>query len=337
MAIIINSALIQKYLDRRCTLEERAAVELFLQQEGSEQLLASIMEGHMTTDMEEAAGKTGYVLDEETWKKRMHARLKALPQDGGKVRRMAIWQKVAIVVAVIAGVSGIKYGLRKNVHQAVESLAMLEKTNPKGQRAIITLTDGSVVHLGNQSTLQYPEDFAAGKREVILEGEAFFDVKEDPAKPFIVRTGKVMTEVLGTSFRIKAFKDIPVEVAVATGKVRVDKEDNGQVVSLGILTAGKQLAYDENEMKTVWTEVDVKDVEEWTKARLAFNNSTLSDITKELERWYNVDITINNKAKANKRLTVTLFASAPLERTLKLLAAGNNFQYTIKQQSITIY
>src|SRR6202000_336004 len=96
--------------------------------------------------------------------------------------------------------------------------------NPRGQRSVVRLSDSTIVYLGPDSKINFPGRFNGKTRELNLEGEAFFQVKKDHQHPFIIHTGDVSTTVLGTSFKITAFKGEPLTVSVATGKVRVDEK-----------------------------------------------------------------------------------------------------------------
>ncbi len=110
--------------------------------------------------------------------------------------------------------------------------AYIEKVNNTNHKIVITLPDGSEVRLSEKSLIRYPEYFS-DKREVLLIGEAFFQVVRDTTKRFIVSTGKVKTIVLGTSFNVRAYKhQSTIEVLVATGKVSVHNTVENTLVTL---------------------------------------------------------------------------------------------------------
>src|SRR5690606_1488289 len=101
----------------------------------------------------------------------------------------------------------------------------------------ITLSDGSQVWLNESSTIRYPEHFEKDKREVLLSGEACFDVGPDKKRPFVVKTSKVTTRVLGTSFNVNAYQKEPqTKVTVETGRVAVslagDQKEQREVAQL---------------------------------------------------------------------------------------------------------
>ena len=99
---------------------------------------------------------------------------------------------------------------------------MVEQTNNSNMPQIITLSDGSSVLLQPNSKLSYPKIFIGNQRKVYLSGEAFFEISKNPKKPFFVYANEIVTKVVGTSFRIRAYSNQPnVEVLVRTGKVKV--------------------------------------------------------------------------------------------------------------------
>src|SRR5690606_38032915 len=137
------------------------------------------------------------------------------------------WKVAAAIVLLIGGY----WYFGKNPHPApvtyeaaTESIGLktIEKINNGEKPLTISLSDGSSITLQPGSRLRYPEEFAVDRREVILSGEAFFDIAGNPARPFLVYANEIVTRVLGTSFSIKAYEnDSDVTVKVVTGKVSV--------------------------------------------------------------------------------------------------------------------
>lgn len=317
----MDKKFIQKYLDNQCDKGERESIELFLQQPGSEKLLDEVLTERLPADIETTKQDTAH---KERWKAEIHLRIKK----GAKIRRLPLLRHVAVWGTILFGIgfySIYHYNRKDNKLQIVLS----EKVNAAGQRAIIKLTDGSVILLGAESKLKYPESFNADTREITLEGEAFFEISNDPSRPFIVHTGDVQTRVLGTSFRISAFSGTPLTVAVATGKVQVEQQKGASTV----LTPGRQLTLSP---EATVTSVAVADIEGWKKARLTFNNKSLREVATELERWYNVKITFKQHKKEEEHITVVLFASASLDKTLQMLSIGSNFKYTVYNRQVII-
>lgn len=335
MANFVSKALILKYLDNRCTPLEKEQVEQWLQLPGNEQVLDEILTEKLPDDILAGAAVDVAVEKMETWRTTLQQRMLPPVPKGGRIKKM-FFRQVAIWATVLFGIGYYAVQQMGRQRSGIATEALMVKRNAMGQRASITLTDGSVIMLGANSQLTYPETFNGNTREVTLDGEAFFEISEDPLHPFIVHTGDVQTKVLGTSFRISAFSGAPLTVAVATGKVRVDQQRNGGWMELAVLTPGRQVTWNGNANSPVVAAVNAADITGWKTGRLVFNNKTLQEVTTELERWYNAAIVFRQPEKAQERITVTLFSGASLEKTLQTLAVGSNFKYTINGKQVII-
>jgi ferric-dicitrate binding protein FerR (iron transport regulator) len=332
MANIVHRALIEKYLDNCCTQEEAALVEAFIAQPEGAAMLDELLSARLPADMQESMALPEDAARKAQWSAQILERLDA---DRRRISRMKMLRYAAVWAALLMG-AGFFALYRYGGHsQDMTAQVYQEKRNQMGERAVIRLNDGSVIHLGSDSKLEYPEVFNGTSREIVLTGEAFFEIAEDPAHPFIVHTGNIQTTVLGTSFKIDAFTGCPLSVAVATGKVRVDRKYGNELKQMAVLTPGNEMVWDSHQAKR--HTVDISDVEGWKKGRLVFNNATLKEIAVELERTYNVKISFKEQQKQLERLTVTLFVASPLSRTLETLAAGSNFRYSINNNNIIIY
>ena len=171
---------------------------------------------------------------------------------------------------------------------------------PNGQKSIVTLADGTRIFLNGGSSVSYPEVFLAAKREVKLSGEAFFEVAGNPKQPFIVTAGNVTTKVLGTSFNIQAFPDKEISVTVATGRVRVEigshepgPDDSTEADRL-ILMPNDQAIYNPDHGVLTVAEVNIEKYLAWKDNTLLFEDASIEEVAKTLERWYNVTIVFDN-------------------------------------------
>jgi transmembrane sensor len=152
----------------------------------------------------------------------------------------------------------------------------------------VTLPDGSEVTLNVNSTLSYPEEFTEEARIVSLKGEAFFDIKRDTRRPFMIKTGNATTEVLGTSFSVKAQAD-SVVVTVLTGKVLLYEEKENAVV----LTPGERgLSF-----RGILNETKNADVNflSWKTNTLDFNNATVTTFAHDVSRHFKVPVVIKSE------------------------------------------
>lgn len=201
------------------------------------------------------------------------------------------WLKIAASLIILVAAGWLLYTSHT---LEVEEIKYITHTTGRGQQAVITLQDGSIVKLNNSSAISFPERFTNGKREITLQGEAFFEVKRDPEKPFIVRTGDLTTAVLGTSFNICAYQRKPIEVTVKTGRVVVANVRK-QADKLE-LHPNQQIYFDPE--KAIWEkrEVSLERYLAWTDKIIYLDNTRIEELTDILEKWYDVTITLDNKA-----------------------------------------
>jgi transmembrane sensor len=331
----VNKLLIQKYLRGECTADELQVMDNFLKREDAQRLIHEALMDEWDAFQEQDLS------DEEIsgWKTRFEERCLSEPLPAIKklpLRKRFFSIPYAAVWAGLLLCFGTWYGITTYNRQPapIQTIAMLESKNPMGQRSKIVLPDSSTVYLAGGSKLIYPQRFSAGKREVALQGEAFFEITKNPKKPFIIRTGNVQTRVLGTSFLINAFKGQPMKVEVATGKVRVDQVLPAAAKSLAVLKPGQSLKWDDQNI--ILGTVAVDDLKEWKNGRLVFNGATFKEITTVLERCYNVRVTFKNAVKAARHITITLTTSVPINQIMEVLAGTGGFEYQLRGNQIII-
>ena len=198
---------------------------------------------------------------------------------------------------------------------------------------VIFLPDGSTVILTGGSKLNYPSTFDGLKtREVYLEGQAFFDIKHNKSRPFIVHTGNLETKVLGTAFNIKAFpNEDNITVTVMRGRVSV----NDQNKILGIITPNQQITYAKSKVKSLIQTVRNESYLTWKQEDLLIDNLTISEAAKLVEDRYNVKIIITNPQIESLRFTTTFSKNETLEEILNSICEFNGLAYTYdKEKSI---
>lgn len=175
-----------------------------------------------------------------------------------------------------------------------------EEITMRGERREIALEDGTIVYLNAESSVRFPERFS-GTREVILCGEAFFNVARDPDRPFVVKTGKLETRVLGTSFNINAYPERDIRVSVNTGKVQVAGiYPSGEKV---FLEKDEQVLYKEGSAKLVVSETDAEKYNAWINNVIVMDDETLREVADVLEKWYDVEIAFATEELEKKTIT----------------------------------
>lgn len=332
--------LIKKYLAGECSPQEIKLVNHILNRSDAQNIFNEIWDEEWMDKIAPNAN-TASVDQKQRWKQQLDQRIF---DDASQVQTIALKpfykrntfiRYAAILVIGVVGLSLWKLNSnQKNDLQQV--IAFEEKINPQGQRTKIVLPDSSTVYLGAMSKLRFVKNFVGKTREVQLEGEAFFEVTKNPNKPFVIHTGKISTQVLGTSFKIDAFAGKPISVLVSTGKVRVDRHIDGRVEPIAMLLPGETVTWNEQISKKTLTSVAVADVLGWKEGRLFFNETKLIDIVDILKRWYNVDIRIANQTLANRVVKVNLTTNISIAKIMNILSVAGDFQYQMNGKEIII-
>ena len=190
-----------------------------------------------------------------------------------------------------------------------------------------TLADGSIVMLNKNSSLTYQSDFGDKRRDVQLKGEAFFKVTKDKTRPFSVEALGTKTEVLGTSFNVKAGGGI-VTTTLVEGSVRF-KSDNRQV----LLKPGEEVIFNAKSNKIETRKTDTQYNTVWTSGRYNYKNLTFSDLADRLERIYKLKIEISDSKIANRIVSASFLNDVPVEEILNALEDELEFSYKIKDST----
>lgn len=269
-----------------------------------------------------------------------------------RIRRVLYWSAAAVFLLIICSVC-YKYNNTNKVPETIVATSSLAKpvidtvSNKKnivskttsakpGFRIVrsqnelrkkVLLEDGSVVTLGANSSLKFPSKFEASHRDVSLEGEAFFEIAKNPKRPFTVQSGKVYTRVLGTSFKINAFKK-DVEVSVATGSVSVNYLGKNNVWSnLAVMKPGDRILWHNQNAKL--SKIDIGQILSWKSGHMFFHKESLKYILATYCQNYNLDVRFMNGAFENEKMTIELEENAPLSKVLSILSASAGFEYSI--------
>jgi transmembrane sensor len=197
------------------------------------------------------------------------------------------------------------------------STAVLTRKNTdRSEYRYLLLPDSTQVWLNASSSLEYPDHFNTGKREVILSGEAYFDVKHADRSPFIIHTGKVSTTVLGTAFNIKAYPDRNnIIVSVSRGKVKVSNDN----VLLATLVNGQQVKVNRLHNTVEEKMIAPAQVASWQHGDMSYEDEDFEDIIADLERLYNVKIKIDNAGVRDLKVSTEFRREIGIEQALEVL------------------
>ncbi len=199
-----------------------------------------------------------------------------------------------------------------------------------GTRETVDLPDGTRVVLNTGSTITYPESFPDTIREIELKGEAFFEVKKDNKRPFIVRTENIATQALGTSFDIKhREKNDEISVALTTGSVKIDEKKEGDFGQIARLSPGQQLVYNKESHAYRVEAFDPMEVSSWQKGVLYFKKASLNEVVQKLENWYGIEIEIVGKVSSKERKSkyTGSYDNQSLDDVLKGISFVKKFSY----------
>ena len=204
----------------------------------------------------------------------------------------------------------------------------------KGQRAGITLPDGTIVHLNSESKLTYTPDFNGKLREVVLEGEAFFEVTPNKEKPFIVKTSVFDVEVLGTSFNVSVYNDENiVETALMEGKVKLTMQ--GCPSKPVYLTPSQKFIYSRSDRQGTISIMEGDTELAWKQGILAFNAEPLEEVFRKIERWYGVTMHYDKESLVNDNFTGQ-FKMISIQEMMNILRMHYNLKFKIENNDIYI-
>jgi ferric-dicitrate binding protein FerR (iron transport regulator) len=272
---------------------------------------------------------------------------------------------VAAAAILVLGVAGaVFYSGHKTTSAPSIPVVTKELVSKNGSRSFIELSDGSKLWLNAGSKVTYLTPFADGKRELTLSGEAYFDVKHDPAHPFVIHTGKLNVRVLGTTLNVKAYPgDSLTETTLIKGKVEVEFNNHTHtsvvlqpseklIVSTGrnqsdLPDAGRTGSSatpvkEQAAPKIVTTSVipDSTDgtIEEtsWVENKLVFRKEPFAQLALKLERWYNVKIRFDNEKYKMDELTGA-FKDQRIGEVMQALQLTSAFHYRISGDTIHIW
>ncbi|NMM48740.1 FecR family protein [Marinigracilibium pacificum] len=201
------------------------------------------------------------------------------------------------------------------------------KINPRGQKSVILLPDGSKVNLNSSSSITYYSNYNES-RFLELKGEAFFQVAKDTTSPFVVKSANVFTTALGTAFNINTNLS-ELEIILVEGKVKVEEEEG----NYQMLLPNQRVIFNETTGISQPTQIDAEKKVLWTEGILEFNNKDLHQVAEELEEWYDVEISLkptHHKLKFSGR-----FEKEPLVNVLQSISFSLGIEYSMENKKVT--
>jgi ferric-dicitrate binding protein FerR (iron transport regulator) len=328
--------LVDRYLGGECTADELSAIDAWIAADPSHALLIASMRRVWT----EAAMPLPQIDEKAAWlalqarrnvaQRPARAGLTMPPSLRARHAPRFGWLARSLAAGLVAAVGVGAAGWWKHTQElrVAEAAPPREYVTERGQRAEVTLIDGTRVWLSADTELQVPQSYGATARDVVLNGEAYFIVQHDGERPFRVHAGGSVSEDLGTEFDVRAYPgDSGAIVIVSSGRVALHHAAvSGAQVETTQLSRGQMGRLDRSGAVSVVDNVDVDGSLAWRKGRLAFEERPLRDVARELERWYDIDIALDDSSLANTPLTAS-FTNQSADQALSIVSGALGAHY----------
>ena len=243
---------------------------------------------------------------------------------------MLRWSARIAAVVIVA----ISFGFLFKNYQYEKSACQQTITVPAGQRAQITLADGTKVWLNSKSTLTYASNFGRKERNVELDGEAYFEVTQEQGRPFYVESELLTVKVLGTVFDVKVYEeDTRVYTTLVSGSVEVtDRQGEKRKI-----VPGEQFSLDTKTGQSTVTTVDVEIATAWKEGIFYFKDEPLEEIMKILARWYNLDIFYAGEQMKQTVYSGKMKMYVSVEDILRKFEKSGDLHFELKGKALTVY
>ncbi|MCG8310137.1 MAG: FecR domain-containing protein [Cytophagales bacterium] len=257
-----------------------------------------------------------------------------------RMRTISIFWKVAAVVAFVAiSVFVLRHSASKSEQGRSSSLTSASRSisTQSGQKKQVILPDNTMVWLNSSSQITYSETINTGSsRRIQLKGEAYFNVKRDPGRPFIVSTEHLSITALGTAFNVNAYHlNDKGKVVLEEGKVLVELIDTEKNLNrLTLLPGESALAEINSKGVQKFREDEIIDFK-WKEGILSFKRATVKEVVETLERWYGVSIDLTGPFVNDWKYTAE-FDNENLENVLHAMSYSQDFTFTIKKKKVFI-
>ncbi|MDR7129553.1 ferric-dicitrate binding protein FerR (iron transport regulator) [Algoriphagus sp. 4150] len=310
----INKELLERYHTGDCTEVESRLVEEWLQNEEAEVSFPEFQ------DLDKLELKSWLEMQDRV------APPNQMPDSGVKQlktrRRFFVAASVFFVVGIIAFLGVV------NFKSAPELIT--EKTEYGETRRVI-LPDGSSVWLNAGSEISYPAQFEDSIRLVSMKGEMYFEVAKNADQSFVIRSEKTLTQVIGTAFNLRDFSGEPqATLNVTEGKVSFSDRTTGEKL---LATKGESVILMERQLRLV--EIDPYALA-WKSNVLSFNNLTMVQIAKELEKWFGIEVKVVNHDLLRQTYTGE-FDDPKLKEVASSLGFALGFSYKYQDNILTLY
>ncbi len=304
-----------KFFDGKASREEKEAVRIWLESspENEQELFREreFFDAMILSGSTKSAGK----------EKKSHPFFRTVLFEAIKIAAV-------FVITVACGTYFYKSEIRK-IGEAMNTIKV-----PAGQRANLTLPDGTNVWLNARSEMRYPAVFTGNKREITLDGEAYFEVTHNEDKPFVVQTNKCNVEVLGTKFNVEAYSDSEdFCTSLMEGSVRVS--DKGNPSETVLLSPNHMVSLENGQLST--SPILDFDVFRWKEGLICFRNMNFEQLMLRFEKCYGVRIVVENKHLVNYICSGKFRISDGIDNALRILQKDAKYSFERNNDESVIY
>lgn len=327
---------IARFLTAESPADESLRVQRWLETHPEERALVA----HLSSISELSSGAD---IDVEAALARVHQRMDAAStapkaprltvSRGGAWRRGYTVGAIGLLAAAAAVVAVIT--LRSPHTQPASPPAGQTFATTTGQRDSVRLADGSRVILGPESRLTVSADYGKRARAVELVGDAYFDIRHDATKPFLVRVANAIVEDKGTTFVIESDVRDTTTVAVMSGRVRLSAAGAGG--GAATLAAGDRGSLTASGSVRAYRQAVVPADSSWTHGVLEFHDASMRRVAGEVRRWFGVDLRVADSSLLSVPLTATIRGNDPVDQVLTSIALSVGARVERQGNSATLY
>jgi transmembrane sensor len=293
-----------KYLEDKCSPDEIRQLLLYFDDAESEYVLRSLIKAELgfvnkDEDIEQKTDAAVNKVKSMIIKEITYRNNQELKHNSKRKFVLQNWMKIAALWLVL--ITSVFLLVSRHIGNNDKRQSMKFASTKPGERKLLQLYDGTKVWLSPSSSLEYQDQLIGNLREVKLEGEAFFEVTKDKKHPFIIHSGRMQTEVVGTSFNVNSYsKQNIYNVTVVTGIVKVSMMSDKKEKLSEVILKPKQQAIFNNAQSTLADKL-ITSVDAVIKKKdgiLSYEGTPVPEVVSDLKRYYNQSIELENKSAA---------------------------------------
>ncbi len=334
----MNQVLIERYIKGELSGAEREDVEEWINAQGKEWLERFIDEHWERPEFfmsnSERIAMKDRVLATIRDRASTEKVLRKITRPGLKIGLRIGWAAAACLVLLIG--IGLLRPARRTGNPASQGSAMIFRNDSVGKIKVVHLPDGSLVSLNVFSSLELLPDYNGHSREVLLKGEAFFEVPHDVHRPFIVHTPVGATRVYGTAFNVSAYpRSSELRIGLQSGKIGVSYKSVKGGQEEKVLSPGQLLIYEKGNANIRMSDQAIGDIGAWRNGGLVFYKTPLKDVLEQLENKYGVKFSYPADLN-NQTITASFEGNSPMDKVLADLSFAWNIHFQQEKDSIYV-